>query len=127
MNKEIKYRCFYRGQMLQIEEMQLFSDGSISVTKAVHPEDDHIGIYIDSEHVKAIVQYIGKLDKNGKEIYEGDIVKYSDKWVKDKIHEVPLLRDCFITNQIGYELENRTDAECEVIGNIHFQNIVSKK
>lgn len=72
--RDIKFRCFYRGQMLQVEEMCFYSDGSFTVSKAVHPEDDHVGIFLDQEHIKGVMQFTGLLDKKGKEIYEGDVV-----------------------------------------------------
>lgn len=71
-----------------------------------------------------LMQYTGLLDKNGKEIYEGDIVKepyYVDENNGYLLLEVLFNNGCFVgkvINKDGFGLQNLTMYK-EVIGNIY--------
>jgi len=69
-----------------------------------------------------IMQFTGLHDKNGKEIYEGDILGCGGKKPYEYIHEVKLIvNDSNIRYDYGYSHEHNFPAPhwVEIIGNIH--------
>lgn len=69
--------------------------------------------YMDNTVYHAIMQWTGLVDKNGKDVYEHDVVKYNDSHGM-----VFFAQGMFAVNWIeditGFKLE-----DCEIIGNVH--------
>ena len=73
MNREIKFRAWYK------DLKKMFKIGQITLEEGTwnfEPNDrDFIGMSIPYQPSFVLMQYTGLHDKNGKEIYEGDIVR----------------------------------------------------
>ena len=103
----------FRAWHAEAKDMVFFGLGEDHF-KAYSLEED-INYTLDLEHGHPVMQYTGLNDKNGKEIYEGDILEYSgDSKVYEKIKVVEWIdKSAFIGFLIARNIEY------EIIGNIY--------
>lgn len=122
--REIKFRAWNKNLK------KMYKIGQITLEKGTwnyEPDNrEYIGMSIPYQPSFVLMQYTGLKDKNGKEIYEGDIVYIKGETeildIKGKVEYSETFAQYIITNtkNIMYEAEPLGDYEnIEVIGNIY--------
>lgn len=119
MKREIKFRAYssHNHKMYPVSNIEWDIDGRIWVTA----DDGKNGIELIDEEAH-LMQYAGLHDKNGREIYEGDVL---DIGLRNQDGKPVIAPVSYETYAAGYVLDNggngiwqRLTEDCEVIGNI---------
>jgi|LakMenEpi03Aug12_release.lakeMendotaPanAssembly.Ray.scaffolds.fasta_scaffold913868_3 uncharacterized phage protein (TIGR01671 family) len=127
MNREIKFRAWLEGKHEGLSFTKPTMDYDVVLSKNGHWCDVESGWDIQGEYESIpIMQFTGLQDKNGKDIYEGDIVRYYNKYSKlFYTHQVmwdnkwPAFGLFEQGNEWCKEIDWVKISEIEVIGNIY--------
>lgn len=128
MSRVIKFRAFFDGEMIYGDQKPkpfyvcLHPSGALSIVllfdKTMEPH------FIGEGRLQALLQFTGLTDKNGKEIYEGDVCKFKHRDIEHteivRYGSAAFHLGIYITLYEAYLTKyNEIQYSLEVIGNIY--------
>ncbi len=123
MSREIKFRAWDKFRLKMYSVSSLVQDANLFSVGGVGPhiisKDGNLVLLSEIE----LMQYTGSKDKNGIEIYEGDIIKYYHNYTGEIMREVVFKYGSYgiegTTKGTHIIFGNILESEREVIGNIY--------
>lgn len=133
--REIKFRAYDKHTKIMLPIVDIIKFTKSEAINIMRDGAYGVGINIQYQPQIELMQFTGLHDKNGKEIYEGDVVKvnahsYDFGFEKDRIGEIRFIEGCFgfykqlsekeyLFNELSTESGYGELEYYEVIGNIY--------
>lgn len=121
--REIKFRAWDKKAKIMLYSFLINSKGDTFIIKDIEQYEPNVfNAEIPSIESVVVMQYTGLKDKNGKEIYEGDVVKYCNRThVVEYIYGMFTIKKFIRSNEkelVQLPVKDFAWGELEVIGNI---------